>query len=110
MNDTREHWCTISKLQTVELQLQKFPFFVFAEPFEPKSGSGYTDEIVIQVSNNALHQISSRIFGTLIKETWNYNVIYEDITFTADPKQMSEKDKIYDTLEQIVKYVITKKK
>lgn len=82
---------------------------MFAEPFRPESGSGYTDEILIQVSNNALHQISSRIFGTLIKETWNYNVIYEDITFTSDPKQMSEKDKIYDTLEQIVKYVIKKK-
>lgn len=78
---------------------------MFAEPFRPKSGSSYTDEVVIQVSNNVLHQISSRIFGTLIKETWNYNVIYEDITFTADPKQMTEKDKIYDTLEQILKYV-----
>lgn len=93
------------RLQTTELQLQKFPLIVFAEPFRPKSGSGYSDEVVIQVSNNVLHQISSRIFGTLIKETWNYNVIYEDITFTADPKQMTEKDKIYDTLEQIVKYV-----
>lgn len=105
MNDRRENWCTISKPQTNEPRLQKCPFFVFSESFRTKSGSGYNDEIVIQVSNNVLHQISSRIFGTLMKETWNYNIIYEDITFTADPKHMSEKDKIYDTLEQIVKYV-----
>lgn len=67
--------------------------------------SAYGDEIVIQVSNNVLHQISSRVFGILAREILNYNVVYEDIQFTQDAMQLNEKEKLYETLEQIRMYV-----
>lgn len=68
--------------------------------------TAYGDEIVIQVSNNVLHQISSRVFGIIAQEILNYNVVYEDIRFSQqDSMQLNEKDKLFETLEQIRRYV-----
>lgn len=63
--------------------------------------SPYGGKIVIQVSNNTLHQINSRIFGILLTEILNQTVIYEDIQFTKDLKQLDERDKLYDIIENI---------
>lgn len=68
-----------------------------------RSKFAYDNEIVIQVSNNVLHQISSRVFGTLVEEILDYNVRYENVTskYPVNPTQLSEKDKLYYTLKQI---------
>lgn len=100
MIDINANWCKIQK--NFNLILFQLFFLLFTEKIRSRQISSYNDEIVIQVSNDVLHQISSRIFGTFVKEILNYNVIYEDITYSREPKQMTEKDKLYDTLEQIV--------
>lgn len=68
-----------------------------------RSKFAYDNEIVIQVSNNVLHQLSSRVFGTLVEEILDYNVKYENVTnkFPRNPMALSEKDKLYYTLKQI---------
>lgn len=68
-----------------------------------RSKFAYDNEIVIQVSNNVLHQISSRVFGTLVEEILDYNVRYENVTskYPASPTELSERDKLYYTLKQI---------
>lgn len=46
--------------------------------------------------------MSSRVFGTLVREILNYKVIYTNIEFSKDPMDLTEKEKLFDTLEQIV--------
>lgn len=83
-----------------------FHFLVHTGDTRAKLATAYGDEIVIQVSNNVLHQISSRVFGILAQEILNYNVVYEDIQFSQeDSMRLNEKDKLYETLEQIRRYV-----
>lgn len=79
-------------------------FHLFIGDTRLKLASAYGNEIIIQVSDNVLHQITSRIFGTLAKEILNQNVTYENIQFSKDSMELTEKEKLYDTLEQIVKY------
>lgn len=67
-----------------------------------RANIAYGNEIIIQVSNNVLHQLSSRVFGTLVREILNYNVIYENVHFSKHPMELTEKEKLFDTLEQIV--------
>lgn len=67
-----------------------------------RSKFAYDNEIVIQVSNNVLHQMSSRVFGTLVQEILDYNVIYENIQYPREPMELTEKEKLFYTLEQIV--------
>lgn len=64
-----------------------------------RSKFAYDNEIVIQVSNNVLHQMSSRVFGTLVKEILDYNVSYENVEY---PKGLTEKEKLFHTLDQIL--------
>lgn len=68
-----------------------------------RSKFAYDNEIVIQVSNNVLHQIRSRVFGTLVEEILDYNVKYENVIskYPRNPMELSEKDKLYYTLGQI---------
>lgn len=61
--------------------------------------------MIIHVSNNTLHQISSHIFGIFIKEILNYMVVYKPIAYSGDPIKLTEKEKLYDTLDQIAMYV-----
>lgn len=46
--------------------------------------------------------MSSRVFGTLVREILNYKVTYENIHYSKDPMDLTEKEKLYETLEQIV--------
>lgn len=62
----------------------------------------YGGEIVIKVSNNVLHQLSSRVFGTLAKEILNYDVIYEDTHLTKNFTQLTEREKLFETLEELM--------
>lgn len=62
----------------------------------------YGGEIVIKVSNNVLHQISSRVFGILASEILNYDVKYEDIHFSKNPMQLTEKEKLFETLQELM--------
>lgn len=79
-------------------------FHLFIGDTRLKLASAYGNEIIIQVSENVLHQITSRVFGTLAKEILNQNVTYENIQFSKDSMELTEKEKLYDTLEQIVMY------
>lgn len=47
--------------------------------------------------------MSSRVFGTLVEEILDYNVIYENVTskFPVNPMELSEKNKLFWTLKQI---------
>lgn len=47
----------------------------------------------------------SRVFGTLVHDILNYDVRYEDIEFPKDAVQLTEKEKLFHTIEQIVEYV-----
>ncbi|XP_031629591.1 receptor-type guanylate cyclase gcy-18-like isoform X3 [Contarinia nasturtii] len=59
----------------------------------------YDEEIVIQVSNNVLHQISSHVFGILAKEILNRKIVYEDIQFPQD--LINEREKLSEILDKI---------
>lgn len=98
---------THSTINHIFLRHSSFLSFCFVHTGDTRAklASAYGDEIVIQVSDNVLHQISSRVFGILAREILNYNVIYEDIQFSQDPLQLNEKEKLFETLEQIKMYV-----
>lgn len=74
--------------------------FVFTEDSRANLASAYGGEIIIQVSNNVLHQINSHIFGTLASEFLNYDVTYEDIHYSKN--SITEKEKLYETLEELM--------
>lgn len=76
-----------------------FIFLCFAGNARAENCSGFDDEIIIQVSDNVLHQITSRIFGIFLTEIYNYHVCYEEIKYPAG--SLTEKRKLYETLEQI---------
>lgn len=67
-----------------------------------RANFAYDKEIIIQVSNNALHQMSSRVFGTLVREILNYKVVYTNVKFSKNELEITEKEKLYDTLQQII--------
>lgn len=61
--------------------------------------SPYQDPVVIQVGNNVLNQISSRVFAIYLNEYLGYNdVVIQEIEFKAD---MKEEEKLYDTFEEL---------
>lgn len=77
-------------------------FHLFLGDTRLKRASTDGQEIIIQVSDNILHQITSRIFGTLATEFLNENVIYKDVQY---PPETSETDKLFETFKDIVEYV-----
>lgn len=67
-----------------------------------RSKFAFDNEIVIQVSNNVLNQMSSRVFGTLVQEIFDYKITYQNVQYPIDPMELTEKEKLFYTLEQIV--------
>ncbi|KAJ6649876.1 Insulin-like growth factor 1 receptor [Pseudolycoriella hygida] len=72
----------------------------------PKSGahrqrfaSPYQDPVLIQVGDNVLNQISSRIYAIYLKEYLGYNdLVLQEIDFKAD---MNEEEKLYNMFEDL---------
>lgn len=79
-----------------------FIILFFLGAIRAKLAATYGGEIIIKVSNNVLHQISSRVFGILAREVLNYDVKYEDIHYSQNVMQLNEKEKLFETLYELM--------
>lgn len=60
------------------------------------------ENISIVVSNDTLNQIVSRIHGIFASEVLGYDVIYEPVDVKEDPANITEDERIAETLFQLV--------